>query len=445
MQPEDISAIADGRQSYARDYYRQTVATPVCYPELTENVQAQVCVIGGGLAGLTVALELARAGTSVVLLDAEVIAWGASGRNGGVVAPGYATGFDNIARRVGGDDAKALYKLSIDGVKIVNDNIEKLKIKGAQPIYGRLRVSRTSGSNQSRKMIDWMLTTFDYGLKFLDREELKKILSSEKYFHAVYDPYAFQLNVLNYALGLAQEIESLGGKIFEQSRAIAVSASDGVKVTTTPHGSVKSEHVVFAGGGYTDRVASKLRTAYVPIFTYVMVTKPAESAISTAIKLPYAVSDTRRSSDYYRVVDAGNRVLWGGMISTHGASDKVAGEALLRRMIATYPQLRSLTVERAWSGRMAYARHLMPQIGKLSDRVWYCTAFGGHGLNTTAIGAKLIAEAILNRSDEYRRFSPFGLVWNGAVAGKAAVQLTYWYLQVRDKLEEAWDRARHHD
>ena len=445
MQPEGISAIKDDRQPYARDYYRQTVAAPVCYPELTENVQAQVCVIGGGLAGLTVALELARAGTSVVLLDAEVIAWGASGRNGGVVGPGYAASFDNIARRVGGDGAQALYKLSIDGVKIVNDNIEKLKITGAQPIYGRLRVSRTSESYQSLRMIDWMHTTFDYELKFIDQEALKTILCSEKYFHGVYDSQAFQLHVLNYATGLAREIELCGGKIFEHSRAITFSASGGVKVTTTPRGRIQSEHVVFAGGGYTDRVASKVLAAYVPIFTYVMVTKPAKSAISSVITMPYAVSDTRRASDYYRVVDNGNRVLWGGMISTYGASDEAAGEALLRRMIDTYPQLRSLTIERAWSGKMAYARHLMPQIGMLSDRVWYCTGFGGHGLNTTAIGGKLIADAILGRSDEYRRFSPFGLVWSGAVVGKAAVQLTYWYLQVRDKLEESWDRARHHD
>lgn len=86
---------------------------------------------------------------------------------------------------------------------------------------------------------------------------------------------------------------------------------------------------------------------------------------------------------------------------------------------------------------MSYARHLMPQIGQLQSNVWYCTAFGGHGLNTTAIGGKLVAEAILGQSDRYNLFKPFGLVWAGGLAGLTVAQLTYWKLQAQD-----WWRER---
>jgi glycine/D-amino acid oxidase-like deaminating enzyme len=105
-------------------------------------------------------------------------------------------------------------------------------------------------------------------------------------------------------------------------------------------------------------------------------------------------------------------------------------------MVSTYPQLDGLRVEVAWSGLMSYARHLMPQVGRLAPGVWHATAFGGHGMNTTAIGALVIAEAIAGQSDRYRFFEPFGLDWNGGPAGHAAVQLTYWWLQAQDRWRE---------
>ena len=105
-------------------------------------------------------------------------------------------------------------------------------------------------------------------------------------------------------------------------------------------------------------------------------------------------------------------------------------------MVDTYPQLNTLAVDMAWSGLMAYARHLMPQIGRLRKGLWYCTAFGGHGLNTTAIGGRVIAEAIAGESDRYRLFEAFGLAWNGGLVGRAAVQATYWSMQARDLLRE---------
>jgi gamma-glutamylputrescine oxidase len=431
-------------RAYARDYYRETVASETDYGELTGDVQADVCVIGGGLAGLSTALDLVRAGLSVVVLESEVVAWGASGRNGGAISPGFSNGFADIARRVGRDAAEALFRLSIDGVKIVEDNIEELKMDAVRSATGRLKVSRTAKARPSREAIDWMHRTFGYEMTFVPGAELKGMLSTEKYFHAIHDSHAFQIHPLNYALGLARGIEQHGGKLFEHSRAASVTEINGTKITKTARGQVRSQHVVFAGGGYMDPVAPALTASYVPIFTYVMVTKACPADIAKAVRTPCAVSDSRRSSDYYRLVDHGTRILWGGMISTREAHDDWAGNALRRRMVDTYPQLRSVAAERAWSGRMAYARHLMPQIGKMREGVWYCTAFGGHGLNTTAMGGRLIANAILNRSDEYRRFAPFGLAWNGSFVGKAAVQLTYWYLQLRDNIEEARDRAGRH-
>ena len=168
-----------------------------------------------------------------------------------------------------------------------------------------------------------------------------------------------------------------------------------------------------------------------------MLSETAPELIAQAIRTTAAIGDRRRAGDYYRLVDGGRRVLWGGKITTRTSEPRRLGELLRRSMISTYPQLRNLRVDFAWPGLMSYARHLMPQIGALEPGLWFCTAFGGHGMNTTAIGGRVLAEGITGQSDRYRLFAPFGLDWNGGPVGRLAVQGTYWALQAQDAFNEA--------
>lgn len=423
---------------YASNYYRQTASKPVSFAPLAGDRQADVCVIGAGLAGLTAALTLAREGRKVVTLEAEKVAWGASGRNGGVVSPGYATSFKKIASRTGLENANTLHRLSIEGVRIVRDNITRLKLTAAQPVEGTLKVSRYQHTSDALEQVRWLKDTFGYELQFIPRNELARLLSSKKYFHATHDPQAFHFHPLNYAVALASEIARLGGEIFEGSRALAIDkVNNGQRSIRTAGGRVEAKDVLIACGGYTDGLVPRLQSSYVPITTYMIVTKEGRDQIAQAIRTHCAVGDSRRASDYYRLVDDGSRILWGGMITTRQTEPRTLGRMLHSRMVDTYPCLDGLEVEQSWSGKMAYARHLMPQIGRLEDGLWYCTGFGGHGMNTTAIGGTVVAEGILGESDRYKLFAPFGLTWNGAAMGRLAVQCTYWYLQIRDFFQES--------
>ncbi|MDK1385743.1 FAD-binding oxidoreductase [Sinorhizobium sp. 8-89] len=423
--------------TYPDSYYRRTMADHTVRPSLAGNVDCDTVIIGGGLAGLTTALQLARGGQAVAVLEAESIGFGASGRNGGFVSPGYATGSAEIARIAGEDAARRLHLLSIEGMDFVRETIEALAIRDALPTRGITSVLRYADGASMKAHAEKMRRLYDYELDYLDRDQVRSVLKSDRYFQALRDRRAFHMHPLNYLRALAGEIERLGGLIYESSAVTKVVLDGAEKRVLTESGEVRARTVVFTTGGYTGSLHGRLKRAFLPIATYVMVSEEAPDLIASAIATADAIGDNRRAGDYYRVVDGGKRLLWGGRITTRAASTDALVRELRAEMVGTYPQLSGLKTELAWSGLMSYARHLMPQIGQMSPGVWYCTAFGGHGLNTTAIGGKVVAEGILGQSERYKFYQPFGLVWAGGLAGLAVAQLTYWKLQAQD-----WWRER---
>ena len=423
--------------SYVETYYRPGAATDVARSPLSEALKVDACIVGGGLAGLTTALELARGGRSVCLLEAERIGWGASGRNGGFVGPGYSAGYQTIKRQVGRDDAKTLHRLSIEGADAVADNLTALGVADAERTQGLLSTSRYEAAADLMAHRDWLEREFDYRVAFRCKEEVREALVSPRYYQGLFNPRGFHFHPLNYARALAREIERLGGRLFEGSPAKALGQDGAVRVVSTAGGQVRAKDVVIASGGYTGALEPRLKRGSLPIATYVMLTEPNEALIKSAIRTTAGVGDGRRAGDYYRLVDGGRRILWGGKITTRTSEPRRLAGLLHQTMVSTYPRLKDLKVDIAWTGLMAYARHLMPQIGRLEEGLWYCTAFGGHGMNTTAIGGRVVAEAILGSSDRYRLFAPFGLAWNGGLAGRGAVQATYWAMQAMDLIRES--------
>ncbi|WP_262296058.1 NAD(P)/FAD-dependent oxidoreductase [Microvirga sesbaniae] len=422
--------------AYLDTYYSRTAAVPDNYPMAAGRMEADVCIIGGGLAGLTAALKLARSGRKVVLLEARRIAWGASGRNGGFVSAGYATGFSAIERRVGSDHARELFRLSMEGVEIVRRGIDELGIKDAHPVPGIAKALRYDSRGALQAASESQQRQFGQALRYLPRAEVREMLASPRYHEAVLDEGAFHFHPLNYGWALAREAKRLGAAIHEHSPVMTADLEGGRKIVRTTGAEISAEHVVFATGGYTDGVLPALKRAFLPIATYVLLTEPSPDLVQGAIRTQAAVLDDRRAGDYYRLVDGGSRILWGGRITTRTTDPRDIAALLKREMVTTYPQLSRLNVEIAWSGLMSYARHLMPQIGSWKPGVWYCTAFGGHGMNTTAIGGTVVAEGITGESDRYRLFAPFGLTWNGGIIGRAAAQLTYWSYQLADAARE---------
>lgn len=421
---------------YPDTFYARTAETDLSRPALSGTVEADICIVGAGLAGLSCAYELAKAGRSVIVLEANAVGWGASGRNGGFVGPGYARGYASIAAAIGEDPARALFELSIEGMRFVSDAIRDLDIASAEPVHGKISAVRYDSGDALKRNQERLARDHGYHVDFMPTGAVRALLRSEKYHQALHDPQSFHIHPLNYARALAAGVEKLGGRIFEGSQVLRAELDGAQKRLSTAAGHVACRHVVFAAGGYTDRLVPRLRASQLPIATYVLTTEVAPELIGSVIRTRCAISDNRRAGDYYRLVEDGQRLLWGGRITTRTAEPRDLAALLRATMISTYPELAPLKVEMAWSGLMSYARHLMPQIGTLGPGIWHCLGFGGHGLNTTAIGGRVVAEGILGSSERYRLFAPFGLSWNGGPFGVAAVQATYWYLQLNDWLKE---------
>ncbi|HPE24962.1 MAG TPA: FAD-binding oxidoreductase [Albidovulum sp.] len=423
--------------AYPDTYYVRTLEDRRTRAALSGREEADVAIVGGGLAGLTTALELARAGTKVALLEAESVGFGASGRNGGLVSPAFAGGDEAIRARVGPEAARALHLLSIEGVERLRATIRDLSIDSAGLVPGLFSLRRFDRADDMKAHVAEFADVYGYELAYLDRAALAEHVTSPRYFHAIHDPNAFHIHPLNTARAIAAEVERLGGRIYEGTPATGAALAGPTKRVETAAGRIEAPRVVIATGGYTGALVPRLRRAVLPIATYMMATEAAPDLIASAIRTRACMYDDRRAGDYYRLVEGGRRLLWGGRITTRAADPAGIARELRREMLTAYPQLAELRTELSWSGLMGYARHLMPQVGEMAPGVWHITAFGGHGLNTTAIAGKVVAEAILGESDRIAMFAPFGLDWAGGAAGLVAAQLTYWKLQAQD-----WWRER---
>ena len=421
------------QNTYIDSYYSRTADPPIQGHCLEASIKTDVCVIGGGLAGVATALGLAERGIHVVLLESQQIGWGASGRNGGFVSAGFSLSGLKLASLVGESHARQLYALTVQAFELVQQRIRGHESSIKQPETGAVTASWFDDEYGVKRYVDEMNRLYDEGLEFWPRQKLGEGYLTERYYDGFFKPRTLRIHSLNYALHTARLAISAGVQLFERSPAIKVGRSNGHFSVTTPQGQVEADDIVYACSGYINSLHGKLSRATLPVATYVLLTEPLGARLQEAIRMPHAVSDNRFSSNYYRLV-GDSQLLWGGRVSLFHPSRQRLESIMLKDLLSVYPQLKGIKAVVAWGGYMGYARHKMPQIGRLKSGEWYNQGFGGHGLAGTTMGGELIASAIASQDSRLELFTPFGLSYVGKPFGPVIAQIAYWSYQIQDAL-----------
>lgn len=405
---------------------------------LSGRQEAEVCVVGAGFAGLATAYGLLERGVrDVVIVEAKAVGHGASGRNGGFVFGGYSLDCADLLAQQGPERARSMYGLTRQAVDLIRRRIATEGIACDAVEGGALLANWFDDDAILQRQQVLMREGFGVDWRTVTREEMPQWVRSERYTAGLLEPDAFHFHPLKYARGLAAAIERRGGRILEDSPVARIESrgpnGDGGHVVHTPRGTLHARQLVVTAGGYlAGGVVPPLERAMLPIATYVMATEPlGPERLRAHIPRDPAIYDTRFAFDYYRPLPD-TRILWGGRISIRDRAPEDIASFLKADLLKVFPDLADVRVEYAWGGLMSYARHKMPQIGRLPDGTWHALGFGGHGVAPTTAAGEVLADAVSGRAPVPAGFADYGLprVWGHA--GRLAAQATYSWAEARD-------------
>lgn len=419
--------------------YEADVKRPPALPPLAEHVVADVCVIGGGYAGLSAALELAERGYSVVLLEAQRLGWGASGRNGGQVLVGFgADGERAIERQLPGTEARQAWDASVRGVELIKERIARYRID-CDYVSGAL--SLAVKPNKMRALDAWgrhVAETYDYPLLWIAPHEMPDWVASARYFAGIADQRSGHLHPLKYCLGLAKATQQAGVAIYEDSPVFRLERG-AQPIAKTAQGQVKARFMILAGNVYLAEygdLAPRLSARIMPVGTYIVATEPMGRARADAL-LPKrtAVSDTNFALDYFRI-GADTRLLFGGGDSYTGTTPANLVDRIRKRMLGVFPQLSDLAIEYAWGGFVDITMNRAPDLGRLGNNIYFLQGFSGHGLAFSGMAGLLVAQAIAGQAEQFDVFSRLKhrAFPGGALMRTPALVLGMMYFKLRDML-----------
>ncbi len=420
---------------HVASWYAATANPTPERPALSGEIECDVCVVGAGFTGISAALHLAERGLSVVVLEGARVGFGASGRNGGQMVNSYSRDMDVIEAKYGAETARALGDMAFEGGRIIRSRIEHYAID-CDLRDGNLFAACTSRQFEGLREHQALWERYGYReLELLEGEAVKGEVNSERYVGALVDHGGGHLHPLNLVLGQAAAVESLGGRIFEQSAVEEVIHGEPVMLRTA-RGRVRAERVVMAGNAYLRGVLPEIEGKSMPCGTQIITTEPLGEARARAlIPRGKAVEDCNYLLDYYRLTHD-NRLLYGGGVN-YGGDDPADITAVIRpKMLQTFPQLADVKVDHAWSGTFLMTLNRLPQFGVVNGNIYYAQGYSGHGVTCTHLAGKLIAEVMQGQGERFDAFAglphlPFP---GGRLLRVPLSALGAWYYATRDRI-----------
>jgi len=434
------------RELTRHSYYAATAPRAASHPALTADVRCDVAVVGGGLAGLSAAVDLRQRGFDVVLLEARHVGFGASGRNGGQAIHGLACEQQVIEAQLGLSEARRVWDMTIEALAVLRQRIAEHRIDcDWRDGYLGLAVGARKG-RELALAADALERDYGYVLDRIAPADVSRWIASPRFHSGVHDSRSGHLHPLKYTLGLARAATEAGVRIHENSEVTTwTQRSDSVHLRTAAGAGVVAGQVLLAGNVYLGALAPELAPRIMPVGTYIACSEALEPALARSlVPSGAAVCDTNFVLDYFRPT-ADHRMLYGGRVSYSTRTPADLADSMRQRMVATFPQLAGAQIEYAWGGFVDITMSRAPDFGRLDaegriarpgapGRVYYLQGFSGHGLALTGLAGRLVAEAMAGdagRFDllarlEHRRFP------GGAALRTPALVLGMAWYRLRD-------------
>jgi glycine/D-amino acid oxidase-like deaminating enzyme len=410
-------------------------APPTRLPAYPLPTSTDVAIIGGGYTGLAAARMLARHGADVTVLEQHSVGWGASGRNGGFVLPGYKPGMEELYRRLGSSRAAAMFRLSLEAVRYLEQLISEEAIDcdflrcGAVTLAAKPR--HLAALERSSRFI---LERLGYETELLGPEELGREITTTRYYGGLLDPSGRVLQPAKYVHGLAAAAARAGARILEDSAVTEVRRlATGFELGTT-RGRLRAREVLAATNGYTPRALSALRRRVIPIGSNQIATAPLDAELARLLVPRGRIfSDTKHLLYYFRL-SPDRRMVFGGRASFTPVGIRRIASILARGMKEVFPQLSGIPIEYAWSGKVAYPLDHLPHVGQL-DGVYYAMGYCGHGVALATYLGACMGEVVAGKAEipnlgttRFRAIPLFnGVPWFLPLVGG--------YYRIRDSIE----------
>ena len=421
---------------YPDSYYAATALPVPAQPALVGEATCDVCIIGGGYTGLSSALHLAERGYDVVLLEAQRLGWGASGRNGGHLGSGQRKDQDALEEAYGRSLARVMWDMAEEAKQLSKDLIAKHAI-ACDYMPGTMNAAiKPDHAEWERRHTEKLRRDYSFeDRRFLDKDEIGAILGTDIYYGGWIEQESGHVHPLNFALGLAQAALKTGVRMYERSPVLGYDQADPTTVRTAD-GSVRARFVVLACNGYLGRLESRVAGKIMPINNYVLTTAPMdEGRARSIIANGAAVHDSKFVVDYYRFTPD-HRFVFGGGESYTRRFPRDIKSFVRKRMLRVFPQLADVPIDYAWGGTLAITLNRLPHFGRLEPNVFFAHGYSGHGLAYATYAGQLIAEAVAGTAERFYVMAnlrvpsfPGGtlLRWPGLVAGML-------YYALRDRL-----------
>ena len=397
-----------------------------------------IAIIGGGLTGVTAALHLAEHGYDVVLLEAEAIGSGGSGRNGGHLCQGWPNDFHHISSQLNASDTELAWRSGMSAVDLVVSRTKKYNI-ACDLRFGYLHAAlHQRHMTELRKMQDeWSRHGYNQLTALTDRASLAPHINSQSYCGGLYDSGSGQIQPLKYLMGLALAARAAGVLIMEHSRVIKIDrgATKTLHIQNAPQ--LTASRVLLCGNAYlTDINLPTMSRKLAQVTSSVLATTPlSENMIQHILPSRATVADCNTALNYYRI-DADNRMIFGGRASYTNVNLGNVEAGLRRRMSEIFPVLADAETDRVWSGRIGITVNRIPHFGRTDDDIYFVQGFSGHGVALTGLAGTILADAIMGDAEKFDvmqslRHMPFP----GGFLRTPALALGMAWFKLRDRLK----------